>query len=303
MDPRELKRGLEGWLAFPVTPFTAEDAVDLPRFREHVEWQLAFEPSALVVCGGAGEFWSLAPAECAGLVRAGVEQTRGRVPVVATTGYGTPLAIEIARAAEAAGADGLLVMPPYLLTPEPAGLEAHYRAVAAATRLGLILYQRDNAVLSPASLERLAQLPTIVGLKDGLGQMERLLRQRLTVGSRLVFLNGMPTAETSALAFAGLGITGYSSGVANFAPALAQEFHRGLVACEEPTVMRLLARFFQPFAELRDLGRGYTVSLLKVGLELIGRPMGRVRPPLVDPPPEHRERLRQLLVSAGVLGT
>jgi 5-dehydro-4-deoxyglucarate dehydratase len=267
-----------------------------------VEWQLSFNPGGLFLCGGAGEFWSLSLGEYAALVKAGVEQTRGRLPVIATTGYGTPLAIEFARTAEAAGADGLLVMPPYLLTPEQAGLEAHYRAIAGATKLGLILYQRDNAVFTAATLERLAEAPTIIGLKDGLGQMERLLRQRMALGKRLVFLNGMPTAETSALSFAGMGITSYSSGVYNFVPELASAYYRALIACDEPEILRLLESFYRPFGELRDLGRGYTVSLLKVGLELRGRPVGGVRPPLINPPPEHRERLRQILEQAGVPG-
>jgi 5-dehydro-4-deoxyglucarate dehydratase len=127
-----------------------------------------------------------------------VEQARGRLPLIAGTGYGMPWAGEFARAAEEGGADGLLVMPPYLLTPEPAGLEAHDRALAGATRLGLILYQRDNAVFSPASLLRLAELPNTIGLKDGLGQMERLLRQRQALGNRLCFMNGMPISVRQA---------------------------------------------------------------------------------------------------------
>jgi 5-dehydro-4-deoxyglucarate dehydratase len=301
MTYRELAGRLEGLLAFPVTPFTPGDEIDVPRFREHVEWQLFFNPAAVFVCGGAGEFWSLSAREYALLVRAGVEQTQGRMPVIAGTGYGMPLAGEFARAAEEAGADGLLVMPPYLLTPEPAGLEAHYRALAGATRLGLILYQRDNAILSPVSLARLAELPNVVGLKDGLGQMERLLRQRQALGDRLCFMNGMPTAEMSAPAFAGLGIRSYSSSVYNFVPALACEFYRALCANDAPTMTRLIEGFYRPFVELRDKARGYTVSLLKAGLDLIGRPAGPVRPPLVNPPEEHRAALRRILEGVGVM--
>jgi len=300
MTYRELAERLDGLLAFPVTPFTPANEIDLPRFRDHMAWQLSFGPAAVFVCGGAGEFWSLAPNEYALLVRTGVEQTRGRMPVIAGTGYGMPLAGEFARAAEEAGADGLLVMPPYLLTPEPAGLEAHYRALAGATRLGLILYQRDNAVFSSASLMRLAELPNVIGLKDGLGQMERLLRQRQALGDRLCFMNGMPTAEMSAPAFAGLGIRSYSSSVYNFVPALATEFYRALCADDAATVTKLIDRFYRPFVELRDKARGYTVSLLKAGLDLIGRPAGPVRPPLIDPPEEHRAALRAILAAVGI---
>lgn len=300
MTYRELVTRLDGLLAFPVTPFTPENEIDLPRFREHVEWQISFTPTAMFVCGGAGEFWSLSPKEYALLVRAGVEQTRGRMPVIAGTGYGMPLAGEFARAAEEAGADGLLAMPPYLLTPEPAGLEAHYGALAGATRLGLILYQRDSAVFTPASLVRLAELPNVIGLKDGLGQMERLLRQRQALGGRLCFMNGMPTAEMSAPAFAGLGIRSYSSSVYNFVPALATEFYRALCANESATMSRLIDCFYRPFVELRDKARGYTVSLLKAGLDIIGRPAGPVRSPLVNPPEEHRAVLRAILAGVGI---
>lgn len=300
MDLLEVRQRLEGVPSFPVTPFAEDGSLDLARFRDHVEWQLSFGPASLFVAAGAGEFWSLSLAEYGAVVKAAVEVAKGRVPVVAATGYGTPLAIAFAEIAETAGADALLVLPPYLLTPEQAGLEAHYRALAAATRLGLILYQRDNAALSPETLARLTDLPTLLGLKDGLGQMERLLRQRLAVGDRLVFLNGMPTAETSALAFQGVGIRAYSSGVYNFAPALATDFHRALRSGDDATVTTLLRTFYIPFSLLRDVARGYTVSLLKTGLDLIGRPVGRVRPPLVDPSTAHRERLREILAGAAV---
>ncbi|RPI06345.1 MAG: hypothetical protein EHM71_11860 [Zetaproteobacteria bacterium] len=148
---------------------------------------------------------------------------------------------------------------------------------------------------------RLADLPNIIGLKDGLGQMERLLRQRQALGDRLCFMNGMPTAELSAPAFAGLGIRSYSSSVYNFVPALASEFYRALCNQDVATMARLIERFYRPFVELRDTTRGYTVSLLKVGLEMVGRPVGPVRPPLVAPLEEHRAALRQILARVGAL--
>ena len=124
-----------------------------------------------------------------------MRQVAGRVPVVAGVGYGTALARRFAQAAEESGADGLLVMPPYLVDSPQGGLAADYRAVAAATRLGVIVYQRGNAIFAPATVEEICRSDNVIGFKDGLGEIDRLLRIRHQIGDRLVYINGMPTAE------------------------------------------------------------------------------------------------------------
>src|SRR6476661_823162 len=181
---------LKGLLSFPVTPFTPANEIDLPRFREHIQYMAGHQPSGLFVCGGTGEFSSLNLAEYAA-----VEEAGGRLPIVAGVGYGTRLALDFVKAAEDAGADGLMVMPPYLLQAEQEGLYQHYRAIVESTNLGVILYQRDNAIFAPATVRRLAELSNVIGFKDGHGDMERLLRIRLAAGEQLLMLNGMPTAE------------------------------------------------------------------------------------------------------------
>ncbi|MFL5803523.1 MAG: 5-dehydro-4-deoxyglucarate dehydratase [Roseiflexaceae bacterium] len=293
--PQELAAQLQGLLSFPVTPFNAENEIDLPRFREHIQYMAGQRPDGLFVCGGTGEFYSLGLDEYGALVRAAVEEAGGRLPIVAGVGYGTRLAIDFARAAEAAGADGLMVMPPYLLLAEQEGLYQHYQAIAAATRLGIILYQRDNAIFTPATVARLAEIPNVVGFKDGYGDMERLLRIRLAVGDRLVFLNGMPTAELSVPAFLGLGVRSYSSAVFNFVPEIAWAFYRAVVEGDIATRDRLLEGFYRPFAELRDRVRGYAVALVKAGVGISGQPVGPVRAPLLNPAPEHLAELRAIV--------
>ena len=293
--PQELAAQLQGLLSFPVTPFNAENEIDLPRFREHIQYMAGRRPDGLFVCGGTGEFYSLGLDEYRALVRAAVEEAGGRLPIVAGVGYGTRLAIDFARAAEAAGADGLMVMPPYLVLAEQEGLYLHYQAIAAATRLGVILYQRDNAIFTPATVARLAEIPNVVGFKDGYGDMERLLRIRLAVGERLVFLNGMPTAELSVPAFLGLGVRSYSSAVFNFVPEIAWAFYRAVVEGDIATRDRLLEGFYRPFAELRDRVRGYAVALVKAGVGISGRPAGPVRAPLLNPTPEHLAELRAIV--------
>lgn len=294
--PTELAAQLQGLLSFPVTPFTAENEIDVARYRDHIQFMAGHNPSGLFVCGGTGEFYSLDLAEFTALVRAGVEEAAGRLPIVAGVGYGTRLAIEFAKAAEQAGADGLMVMPPYLLVSEQEGLFQHYRAVAESTKLGIILYQRDNAIFTPATVARLAEIPNVIGFKDGYGDMERLLRIRLAVGDRLTFLNGLPTAELSMPAFFGMGVRNYSSAVFNFVPEIAWAFNRAATAGDMARCEQLLQGFYRPFGELRDRVRGYAVSLIKAGVEITtGRSVGSARAPLLDPTPEHREELRKIV--------
>lgn len=295
----ELRTRLRGLFSFPVTPFDAGMEVDLIRYRAHLAWMIEAKPAALFVCGGTGEFFSLDLTEYRSLVKAAVEEARGRLPVIAGVGYGTRLALSFARAAEEAGADGLLVLPPYLIQAEQQGLYEHYWRIAAGTKLGLILYQRNNAIFAPATVARLCERENIIGFKDGHGEMERLLWIQKEAAGRLVFINGMPTAELSAPAFKGLGILNYSSAVFNFVPAIARAFYEALVAGDGSTVDRLLGAFYRPLAELRDRRKGYAVSLVKAGLTAVGKPAGKVRPPLVDCSPEE-EAMIKLIIEKGM---
>jgi 5-dehydro-4-deoxyglucarate dehydratase len=303
MIPQELAAQIQGLLSFPVTPLTSENEVDLPRFREHIDFMIDAAPRTLFVCGGTGEYYSLNLEEYRALVRAAVEQGAGRLPIVAGVGYGTRLAIEFARAAEAAGADGIMVMPPYLVVAEQEGLYQHYRAIAESTRLGVILYQRDNAIFAPATVQRLAEIPNIIGFKDGHGDMERLLRIRLAVEGRLVMLNGMPTAELSVPAFAGVGVGSYSSAVFNFVPEIAQAFYQAAASNDQARATELLNGFYRPFAELRDRVRGYAVALIKAGVGITVKPVGPARAPLVNPPAAHVAELEAIIARGRALVT
>jgi 5-dehydro-4-deoxyglucarate dehydratase len=295
LSPEELRGKLQGLFSFPVTPFTENLEIDLARYREHVGWMVEGNPAALFACGGTGEFFSLDLAEFRQLVRAAVEEAGGRLPVIAGVGYGTRLALNFAKAAEEAGADGLLVLPPYLLQCEQQGLYEHYLQVADGATLGVIVYQRDNAIFKPATVARLCEQKNIVGLKDGHGNMELLLRIQKQTGDRLAIINGMPTAELSAGAFKGLDITNYSSAVFNFVPPVARAFYEALMKREGPAMDRLLEAFYRPFADLRDRRKGYAVSLIKAGMRAVGKPAGPVRPPLVNCAPEEEEKLKAII--------
>ncbi|MFD5820141.1 5-dehydro-4-deoxyglucarate dehydratase [Streptomyces sp. NPDC127038] len=288
-----------GPLFFPVTAFGPDGAVDPGVCAEHVRRGVGAGAAAVFVCCGTGEFHALVPEEFEACVRAAVEAAGGRVPVVAGAGYGTALAVRYARLAEAAGADGLLAMPPYLVNAGQEGLLRHYREIAAATSLDVIVYQRDNAVFTPASVVELARTEGIIGFKDGLGDLDLMQRIVSAVRSEtpgdFLYFNGLPTAELTGLAYRGLGITLYSSAVFCFAPEIALAFHRALNAGDDATVNRLLDGFYRPFADLRALGRGYAVALVKAGVRLRGLDVGEVRPPLDEPSEDHVKQLAQLI--------
>lgn len=294
-SPEELREQLRGLLAFPVTPFTGSGELDLRQFVEHLRYLTGADPHGLFVCGGTGEFYSLNLEEYRTLVREAVGEAEGRLPVVAGVGYGTRLAMDFARIAEEEGADGLLVMPPYLIKAEQEGLLQHYLTIASSTRLGLILYQRGNAIFTPHTASCLAKVPNIVGFKDGHGDVENLTRISSAIGDRLLMMNGMPTAELSAKAFAGAGVYSYSSAIFNFAPEISWSFYRALISGDDVQHDKLIEGFFEPFARLRDKKEGYNVSLIKAGMNLMGRAAGLVRPPLIDASPAHKAELRSII--------
>ncbi|WP_310726852.1 5-dehydro-4-deoxyglucarate dehydratase [Streptomyces sp. N2A] len=291
---------LDGPLFFPVTAYGPDDTLDLTAFRAHVRSGIDAGAAAVFACCGTGEFPALGPEEFADCVAAAVEEAAGRVPVIAGTGYGTALAVHFSRLAHRAGADGLLAMPPYLVVAGQDGLLRHYTAVAAATELPVIVYQRDNAVFAPSTVAALARTPGIIGLKDGLGDLDLLQRIISAVRTEapdedFLYVNGLPTAELTGPAYRGLGVHLYSSAVFAFAPEIALAFHRALATGDHDTVQRLLDGFYRPLVELRNQGRGYAVSLVKAGVRLRGLDVGEVRPPLSEPAPAHLKQLAELL--------
>ena len=288
-----------GPLFFPVTAYGSDGAVDLDTYRLHVRRGVEAGAAAVFACCGTGEFHALTPEEFELCVTAAVEAADGRVPVVAGAGYGTALAVRYARLAGRAGADGLLAMPPYLVRAGQEGLLRHYREVAAATSLPMIVYQRDNAVLTPEAVVELARTEGIIGLKDGLGDLDLMQRTLSAVRADgrgdFLYFNGLPTAELTQSAYRGIGITLYSSAVFCFAPEIAVACHTAFRTGDTDTVNRLVDGFYRPFVELRDKGPGYAVSLVKAGVRMRGLDVGEVRPPLHEPAGDHVKQLARLI--------
>ncbi len=301
MTPNELKSRIgAGLLSFPLTDFDAQDEFDARASAQRLEWLLHYDTSAMFMAGGAGEFFSLAPAEYSTVIKTGVEIASPRLPVIAGVGYGTRLAITFALEAERLGADGLLLMPPYLTEGSQAGLQAHIAAVCKATRLGVIIYNRANCRLNATTLTALAEsCPNLIGFKDGVGDIEQLVAIRSAIGDRLLYLNGMPTAETYAPAFRNIGIPVYSSAIFNFVPRTALAFHRAFNSDNAATIERLMKDFLEPYVQIRNRQPGDAVSIVKAGARIVGRSAGPVRPPLSDLTRNEYDELAALIERLG----
>ncbi|RVT93150.1 5-dehydro-4-deoxyglucarate dehydratase [Sphingomonas crocodyli] len=273
----------QGLLSFPVTHFDQDGAFLEGPYREHCAWMLEHELSGLFAAGGTGEFFSLTPSEVTTVVSAAVKEGSGKLPVLSGCGYGTAIATGIARDVEKAGADGILLLPPYLVGSKQEGLAAHIEAVCKSTGLGVIVYNRDNAIVSDETLARLCERnPNLVGYKDGVGDIELMTRIFARMGDRLTYIGGLPTAETFATPYLTMGVTTYSSAIFNFLPEWALDFYKSVRAGNHADVLERLRTFVLPYIALRNRGQGYAVSIVKAGMKAIGRDAGPVRTPLTD---------------------
>lgn len=300
MTPHELSLTFrKGIMAFPATAFRVDMTFDPGGYERHVSFLTEHRPAALVAAGGAGEVFSLTFAEHEDVIRRTVRLSGG-LPVVGGAGYGTAMACEMARAVERAGADAVLLLPPYLVRCEQEGLLQHVRAVCSSVSIAVIPYNRDNAILSPETILRLADAcPNLVALKDGTGNFASVAKLRDRAGDRLTIINGMPTAEMFAIQFQELGIQAYSSAVFAFLPRLAKRFYEALQTANQAEVDAMLTSFYKPLVALRDRKHGYAVSIVKAGLRVTGRSAGPVRPPLVDFDADEEARLARLIAEVG----
>ncbi|EXJ12479.1 5-dehydro-4-deoxyglucarate dehydratase [Nitrincola nitratireducens] len=286
----------DGLLSFPVTDFDAQGNFNPETFRQRIESFIEHKVSAVFVAGGTGEFFSLSLDEYKQIVDIAVKTVAGRVPVIASAGRSIADAKVFAKAAEDAGCDGILLMPPYLTECPSEGVMAYAKEVIESTPLQVIYYNRANGVLHAEDVKALADLcPNLIALKDGVGNMAALNDTVKTVGDRLVYIGGVPTAEIFAEAYLSIGVNTYSSAVFNFMPEMANTFYAALRSGEKATVTRIIQKFFIPFCRLRDRKEGYGVSLIKEGVRLVGQPAGNVRSPLTMPTADEVASLKAII--------
>ncbi len=221
----------KGSITALVTPFDSAGRFDEKAFRTFVDWQVAEGTSGLVPVGTTGESPTLSHEEHHAVVNSCIDQANGRVPVIAGAGSNnTEEAIDLAKHAEKAGADAILVVTPYYNKPGQRGLYAHYAAIAKAVRLPIVIYNipgRSIIDMTPETMGQLAHdFKNIVAVKDATGKVERVSEQRQTCGENFIQLSG---EDATALGFNAHGGAGCISVTSNVAPRLSAEFQ---AACQ-----------------------------------------------------------------------
>jgi 4-hydroxy-tetrahydrodipicolinate synthase len=291
---------LRGSITALVTPFTKSGLVDEDAFRALVDWQIAEGTSGLVPVGTTGESPTLSHAEHRRVVEVCVGQAAGRVPVVAGAGSNnTAEAVDLARHAETAGADAVLVVTPYYNKPNQRGLYAHFAAVAQATSLPVIIYNippRSVIDMTPETMGRLAgDFPNIRGVKDATGRIERVSEQRMACGPGFIQLSG---EDASALGFNAHGGSGAISVTSNVAPRLCAAFQDASLAGERDKAIELQDRLM-PLHKALFIEAG--VSGSKYALSRLGRVENAVRSPLVTVEAATAERIDAAMQHAGLI--
>ncbi|MEH6445050.1 MAG: 5-dehydro-4-deoxyglucarate dehydratase [Oceanospirillaceae bacterium] len=296
MHYSELKQRIgTGLLSFPVTHFDQQFEFNQPAYQDHVAWLAQYDAAALFAAGGTGELFSLTPDEVIKVVSA-AKAVAGDVPIIGGCGFGTKTAVEIAKKTQECGADGLLLLPHYLIGATQEGLYAHISQVCEAVDIGVIIYNRANSVVNADTVARLAENhPNLIGFKDGTGDINKVREICAKSGDRLAYVGGMPTHEMYAEAYDAMGVTTYSSAVFNFVPQLALTFYQAMRNKDKALMDKILLDFFYPFAEIRDRAPGYPVSIIKAGLRSIGQDPGPVRSPLTDLTEQEQQMLTDII--------
>lgn len=288
-----------GSLVALVTPMHRDGRIDVDALRRLVDWHVESGTTALVSVGTTGESATLSFKEHAEVIRMTVEFAAGRVPVIAGTGANaTREAIALTRDAQRIGAQASLLVTPYYNKPTQEGLYQHYRAIAAAVDMPHILYNvpsRTGCDMLPATVERLAGIDNIIGLKEAVGDMARVDEHLQRSGNRIAIFSG---DDASACAAILRGARGDISVTANVAPAKVQAMCQAALAGNHSLALAL-------DAELQPLHKGLFVEPnpipVKWALQRMGRIGKGIRLPLTPLPGSLQGGVERALVQAGCL--
>ena len=282
-----------------ITPMRADGSVDEKAFKELVEWQIAEGTEALVPVGTTGESPTLSHAEHKRVVELCIEAAGGRVPVIAGAGSNsTAEAIDFARHAEAAGADGILVVTPYYNKPTQEGMFLHFSAIADAADIPMFIYNipaRSVVDMSVETMGRLAKHKNIVGVKDATANLTRPLHTKRACGEDFIQLSG---EDHTALAFNAVGGVGCISVTANVAPRLCAEMHKAWRDGRVDEAMAIQDRL----VPLHDaLFCETSPGPVKYAASLLAKSTDHCRLPLAPVGEASKARVREAMVSVGLL--
>lgn len=290
----------QGSMPALVTPFDSDGAFDEKLFREFVEWQIAEGTHGLVPVGTTGESPTLSHDEHKRVVEVCIEVANGRVPVIAGAGSNnTHEAIDLARHAEKAGANAVLVVTPYYNKPNQRGLKAHFAAIAEAISIPIFIYNIPGRSIIDMLPETMADLfashANIVGVKDATANMARASEQRHLMGEEFIQLSG---EDITALAFNAHGGSGCISVTANVAPRLCATFQE---ACQKGDFKTALALQDKLSPLHKALFIEPSPGGTKYALSLLGKMDNNQRLPLVPIASETQDIVRSAMVHAGLI--
>ncbi|EIM28304.1 4-hydroxy-tetrahydrodipicolinate synthase [Microvirga lotononidis] len=290
----------KGSITALVTPFK-DGAVDEAAFRSFINWQIQEGTSGLVPVGTTGESPTLSHAEHERVVEICVQETKGRVPVIAGAGSNsTAEAVSFSKHAEKVGADAVLIVTPYYNKPTQEGLYQHFKAINDAVGIPIFIYNipgRSIIDMSVETMARLYELKNIVGVKDATANMARVSLQRQVLGTDFIQLSG---EDATALGFMAHGGHGCISVTSNVAPRLCAEMQSACLKGDYASALkvqdRLMPLHTNLFIETNPTPVKYAASLL-------GLMEDNVRLPLVPASENAKQAVRSAMVHAGLINT
>ena len=283
-----------------VTPFRADQSLDEATLRRLVRRQIDAGINFLVPCGTTGESPTLTREEHLRVVQITLEEAKGRVPVLGGAGgYNTREVIELARELERLGVDGILSVTPYYNKPTQEGLYQHYKAIAAAIRVPIIVYSvqgRTGVNVEPATLARLAAIPNLVGVKEASGNIAQMASVIHQVPPEFTVLSGDDAITLPLIALGGRGIVSVAS---NEIPAEMTQLAQLCLAGDFGGA-RAVQRKYLPLMEINFIESNPIP--VKAALALMGLLEPVYRLPMVPPKPENLARIEKVLESVNLLG-
>jgi len=290
LSKQALVRRLSGVHNFQITPFLADYGLDGAGLRDNISAlvQVVSDPTVFVVSGGLGELFTLSVDEHAELVKMAVKGAGGRFPVVAGVGGGYANVRLMARNAEVAGADAIIVFASPFACDDAEGAYEYVREAARSVSIGVLVYNCGQKDFWPDVLRRLAALPNVVGIKDGSGDVEVGKALGDVVGDSFLWA---AEGEEHAQNTMPLGARAYTTAVAAFVPDACNEFWAAGVDGDVENMKELRETRIDPVAKLRSVQTGYGISGIKVALESLGRAGGPVRPPGKQVTPQDRAKI------------
>lgn len=282
-----------------VTPMRQDGAVDFDKAAKLAEYLVHHGSDGVVVCGTTGESPTLAADEKVGLFEAVMQAVGDRAKVIAGTGtYDTRESIELTRRAEGVGVHGVMLVVPYYNRPPQEGLYRHFRAIAEATRLPVMLYNvpsRTGRNLEVETVARLALLPNVVAIKEAAGDMEQVTQLRRSTPESFAIYSGEDSLTLPMLSLGAVGVVSVASHVVgDDIKAMIRAFKEGRTAEATELHQKLMPVFKAMFVTTNPIPVKWAMSLL-------GMDMGPFRLPLVEPTPAEKERIQQTLERYGLI--